>query len=169
MISLALQAVNGLTAGVALLTQLLEATVLLMLLDKLAAAIRFTYQAGRFTGRLWYQYGVPAVLWLADTVSWLLAQIDWAAVLQTVVRTGCAAVAAFQVDALQVDRLARRHTSASACSASCSQSAVCRGRGHGGRLQRPHAPGRSRCPQGPHKTPSNRLHSSPVKKLNTKN
>ena len=97
MFSLALQAVNGLTAGVALLTQLLEATVLLMLLDKLAAAIRFTYQAGRFTGRLWYQYGVPAVLWLADTVSWLLAQIDWAAVLQTVVRTGCAAVAAFQV------------------------------------------------------------------------
>lgn len=97
MFPFALQAFSGLQAGVALLTQLLEATVLLMLLDKLAAAIRLTYQAGRLTGRLWYTYGVPAVLWLADTISWLWSKIDWAAVLQTVVRAGCAVIAAFQV------------------------------------------------------------------------
>ena len=51
MFPIALQAITGLQAGLALLTQLLEATVLLMLLDKLATAIRFTYQAGRLVGR----------------------------------------------------------------------------------------------------------------------
>ena len=84
MLTFLTQAVTGLEAGIALLTQLLEATVLLMLLDKLAMLIRLTYQAGRFCGRLWYEYGVPAVLWLADGISYVNSKIDWLAVAQAI-------------------------------------------------------------------------------------
>ena len=88
------QAMSGLEAGIALLTQLLEATVLLMLLDKLAMLIRLTYQAGRMSGRLWYGYGVPAILWLADGISWANSQIDWHAVLNAIRSSITAIVAA---------------------------------------------------------------------------
>ena len=97
MFPIALQAISGLQAGVALLTQLLEATVLLMLLDKLATAIRLTYQAGRLVGRGWYGYGVPAILWLADGISLLWSRIDWLAVRTTLIRSSAAVVAAFLV------------------------------------------------------------------------
>lgn len=69
--------ISSLVAGVELVTELLSAAVLLMALDKLGTAIRWTYKAGRFTGRLWFTYGVPAVLAAADGISWLNAQIDW--------------------------------------------------------------------------------------------
>ena len=88
------QALSGLEAGIALLTQLMEATVLLMLLDKLAMLIRLTYQAGRMVGRLWYEYGVPAILWMADGISWANSQIDWHAVLHTIRSSITAVVAA---------------------------------------------------------------------------
>ena len=69
---------TSLVGGIELLAELTAAGVALMALDRLAAAIRFTYTAGRFTGRLWYTYGVPAVLAAADFISWLNSQIDWA-------------------------------------------------------------------------------------------
>lgn len=72
-----ISAITSLVTGVELVTELLSAAVLLMALDKLAVAIRWTYKAGRFTGRLWFSYGVPTVLAVADGISWLNAQIDW--------------------------------------------------------------------------------------------
>ena len=76
--------ISSLVAGVELVTELLSAAVLLMALDKLGAAIRWTYKAGRFVGWLWFTYGVPAVLAAADGISWLNAQIDWRFVAATV-------------------------------------------------------------------------------------
>jgi hypothetical protein len=73
-----------LVSGIELLTEISLAGVLLMALDRLAAAVRFTYAAGRFCGRCWYRYGQPALLAAADGISWLLAQIDWAEVRGTV-------------------------------------------------------------------------------------
>ena len=64
-------------AGIELVTELLSVAVILMALDKLATAIRWTYKAGRFTGRLWFSYGLPAFLMAADGISWINAQIDW--------------------------------------------------------------------------------------------
>ena len=64
-------------AGIELVTELLSVAVILMALDKLATAIRWTYKAGRFTGRLWFTYGLPAFLMAADGISWINAQIDW--------------------------------------------------------------------------------------------
>lgn len=69
--------ISSLVAGVELVTELLSAAVLLMALDKLATAIRWTYKAGRFAGWLWFTYGVPAVLATADGISWLNSKIDW--------------------------------------------------------------------------------------------
>lgn len=71
---------TSLVGGIELLAELTAAGVALMALDRLAAAIRFTYTAGRFTGHLWFTYGVPAVLATADFISWLNSQIDWAEV-----------------------------------------------------------------------------------------
>lgn len=71
-------------AGIELVTELLSAAVILMALDKLATAIRWTYKAGRFTGRLWFTYGLPAFLMAADGISWLNSQIDWRFVAATV-------------------------------------------------------------------------------------
>ena len=71
-------------AGIELVTELLSAAVILMALDKLAIAIRWTYKAGRYTGRLWFTYGLPAFLMAADGISWLNSQIDWRFVAATV-------------------------------------------------------------------------------------
>ena len=71
-------------AGIELATELLSAAVILMALDKLATAIRWTYAAGRYTGRLWFTYGLPAFLMTADAISWLNSQIDWRFVAATV-------------------------------------------------------------------------------------
>jgi len=73
-----------LVSGIELLTEISLAGVLLMAIDRLAAAVRFTYAAGRFCGRCWFRYGQPALLAAADGISWLLAQIDWAEVRGTV-------------------------------------------------------------------------------------
>ena len=71
-------------AGIELVTELLSAAVILMALDKLATAIRWTYAAGRYTGRLWFTYGLPAFLMVADGISWFNSQIDWRFVAATV-------------------------------------------------------------------------------------
>ena len=70
-------AIAPLVAGVELVTELLSVAVLLMALDKLATAIRWTYAAGKFAGRIWFTYGLPAFLFIADGISALCAQIDW--------------------------------------------------------------------------------------------
>ena len=80
-----IHAITTLVSGVELLTDLTAAAVLLMVLDKVAVAVRWTYAAGRYTGRLWFAYGLPAFLMAADGISWLNAQIDWAFVAGTVV------------------------------------------------------------------------------------
>ena len=100
-------AISTLTAGVELVTELLSAAVLLMALDKLAAAVRFTYRAGRFTGWLWFSYGVPAILWAADGLSWILSHIDWAEVAATV-RDCLAVIVSAAVAAALVTRDAHR-------------------------------------------------------------
>ena len=64
--------------------ELITAGALLWALNTLATAIRFTYSAGRWCGRLWFSYGLPALLLAADGISWLNAQIDWIEVARTV-------------------------------------------------------------------------------------
>ena len=71
-------AIAPLVAGVELVTELLSVAVLLMALDKLATAIRWTYAAGKFTGRLWFLYGLPLFLLIADGISAICSRIDWA-------------------------------------------------------------------------------------------
>ena len=66
-----------LVGGIELLTEITAVGVLLMVLDRLATAIRWTYNAGRFVGRVWFSYGLPVLLWTADQTSRLLSQIDW--------------------------------------------------------------------------------------------
>ena len=100
-------ALSTLTAGVELVTELLSAAVLLMALDKLAAAVRFIYRAGRFTGWLWFSYGVPTILWAADGISWILSHIDWAEVAATV-RDCLAVIVSAAVAAALVTRDAHR-------------------------------------------------------------
>tara|TARA_Y100001954_G_scaffold213602_1_gene242379 strand:+ start:249 stop:728 length:480 start_codon:yes stop_codon:yes gene_type:complete len=79
-----ISAITSMVAGIELVTELLSAAVILMALDKLATAIRWTYAAGRYTGRLWFTYGLPAFLMVADGISWLNSQIDWRFVAATV-------------------------------------------------------------------------------------
>tara|TARA_B100000674_G_C37415154_1_gene722459 strand:+ start:155 stop:634 length:480 start_codon:yes stop_codon:yes gene_type:complete len=79
-----ISAITSMAAGIELVTELLSAAVILMALDKLATAIRWTYAAGRYTGRLWFTYGLPAFLMVADGISWLNSQIDWRFVAATV-------------------------------------------------------------------------------------
>lgn len=69
-----------LVGGIELLTEITAVGVLLMALDRLAVAIRFTYRAGFLVGTIWHRYGVPATIKTADAVSWLIAQVDWAEV-----------------------------------------------------------------------------------------
>jgi hypothetical protein len=53
--------------------EVITAGALLLALDRLAAAIRFTYQAGAFTGRLLW----PVLHALAAAARWAWAHIDW--------------------------------------------------------------------------------------------
>lgn len=57
--------------------ELVTAGALLWCLNALARFIRLVYDAGRWTGWLWRFYVVPAVLFLADWISWGVAQVDW--------------------------------------------------------------------------------------------
>lgn len=57
--------------------ELVTAGALLWCLNALARFIRLVYDAGRWTGMLWRFYVVPAVLFLADWISWGVAQVDW--------------------------------------------------------------------------------------------
>ena len=57
--------------------ELLTAGALLWCLNALARFIRLVYEAGRWTGWLWRTYLVPALLYLADSISWGVAQVDW--------------------------------------------------------------------------------------------
>ena len=77
-------AITALTTGIELVTELLSAAVLLLALDKLATAIRWTYAAGKLTGRLWFRWGLPALLWTADAISWAVSKVDWVQVRSTV-------------------------------------------------------------------------------------
>ena len=72
-----LSSLTSLLGGLELLTEVITAGVLLMALDKVAAAIRLTYKTGHAIGTIWYRYGVPAVLWIADHISWIWSQIEW--------------------------------------------------------------------------------------------
>jgi hypothetical protein len=47
------------------------------IVDRLAAAARVSYAAGRAAGRIWFAYGQPALLAAADAVSAVLAEVDW--------------------------------------------------------------------------------------------
>ena len=57
--------------------ELVTAGALLWCLNALARFIRLVYDAGRWTGMFWRQYFVPTVLFLADWISWGVAQVDW--------------------------------------------------------------------------------------------
>jgi hypothetical protein len=92
----------AITTAWAALGEIITAGALLLVLDRIASAIRATYTAGRFCGRFWYRYVVPAILTTADGVSWLLSQIDWAEVFATVAagaRVLIAAVITLALDA----------------------------------------------------------------------
>ena len=91
-------AITPLVAGVELVTELLSVAVILMALDKLSTAIRWTYAAGKFTGRIWFAYGLPALLFIADGISAINAQIDWAEAAATV-RDSFAVIAAAGITA----------------------------------------------------------------------
>lgn len=54
------------------------------LAERIEQAIRFTYNAGRLAGRLWFTHGLPALLAAADWLSWANSQIDWQQVRSTV-------------------------------------------------------------------------------------
>ncbi len=86
-------AIAPLVAGVELVTELLSVAVLLMALDKLATAIRWTYAAGKFTGRIWFTYGLPLFLLIADGISAICSHIDWAEI-ATVIREALTVTAA---------------------------------------------------------------------------
>lgn len=57
--------------------ELVTAGALLWCLNALARFIRLVYDAGRWTGLFWRFYVVPTVLFLADWISWGVAQVDW--------------------------------------------------------------------------------------------
>ena len=57
--------------------ELLTAGALLWCLNALARFIRLVYETGRWTGWFWRTYLVPALLYLADSISWGVAQVDW--------------------------------------------------------------------------------------------
>ena len=57
--------------------ELVTAGALLWCLNALARFIRLVYDAGRWTGMFWRQYFVPTVLFVADWISWAVAQVDW--------------------------------------------------------------------------------------------
>ena len=102
-----LSTLPAMVAAAETVSQLLTAAVLLMALDRLASAVRFTYNAGRFTGRVWFRFGLPALLWLADHVSLIASRIDWVRVAATL-RTAATVTAAAVIAAALVIRDAHR-------------------------------------------------------------
>ena len=50
----------------------------LAVLNQFANSIRWTYAAGKFIGRLWFLYGLPLFLLIADGISAICSRIDWA-------------------------------------------------------------------------------------------
>ena len=68
---------HTLTSVWTLAGELVTAGALLWCLNALARFIRLVYEAGRWTGWLWRTYLVPALLYLADSISWGVAQVDW--------------------------------------------------------------------------------------------
>ena len=62
-------------------SELITISAILLMLDKLAGAVRATFIAGRFTRRLVDATLIPA----ADALSWIIARIDWRLVLDVVV------------------------------------------------------------------------------------
>jgi hypothetical protein len=89
----------------AALGEIVTAGALLLALDRLAAAIRTTYAAGRWCGGIWFRYGQPALLAAADGISWLLSQIDWAEVRATVAAGARVLIAAVVTLALTAHQL----------------------------------------------------------------
>jgi hypothetical protein len=75
----------AITTAWAALGEIVTAGALLLALDRLAAAIRFTYRCGHAVGTAWFRWGLPALLAAADAISWINSQIDWAEVRDTVI------------------------------------------------------------------------------------
>ena len=68
-------------------SELITASLLLMLLNTLSNACRAVYSAGKATGHLWFVYGLPALLWTADQLSALITWVinrDWEAIGQEI-------------------------------------------------------------------------------------
>jgi hypothetical protein len=95
----------AITTAWAALGEIITAGALLLVLDRIAAAIRTVYAAGRAVGTIWFRYAVPAILATADAVSWLLAQIDWAEVRATVAAGARVLIAAVITLALTAHQL----------------------------------------------------------------
>ena len=77
--------IAGLETALGLIAELLSITALFTALNFLSNLIRFTYKAGRTTGYIWFTFIVPAILWLADGISYINSLIDWRFVADTVV------------------------------------------------------------------------------------
>jgi len=75
----------AITTAWAALGEIVTAGALLLALDRLAAAIRFTYRCGHAVGTAWFRWGLPALLVAADAISAVLAEIDWIEVRDTVI------------------------------------------------------------------------------------
>jgi hypothetical protein len=95
----------AITTAWAALGEIITAGALLLVLDRIAAAIRTVYAAGRAVGTIWFRYAVPAILAIADGISWLLAQIDWAEVRATVAAGARVLIAAVITLALTAHQL----------------------------------------------------------------
>ena len=69
--------IAGLETALGLVAELLSITALFTALNFLSNLIRFTYKAGKLTGYIWFTFVVPAILWLADGISYINSLIDW--------------------------------------------------------------------------------------------
>jgi len=77
--------IAGLETALGLVAELLSITALFTALNFLSNLIRFTYKAGKFTGYIWFTFVVPAILWIADGISYINSFIDWQFVAATFV------------------------------------------------------------------------------------
>lgn len=59
------------------LADVLSVSALLIALNFISNLIKNTYRAGYFVGRIYWTYIVPAVLAVADFISWVNSFIDW--------------------------------------------------------------------------------------------
>ena len=102
--------IAGLETALGLIAELLSITALFTALNFLSNLIRFTYKAGRTTGYIWFTFVVPAILWLADGISYINSLIDWRFVADTVV--DCLKVHRQPPGCCLPDHQASRHQSA---------------------------------------------------------